>query len=125
MVSHHNKCLFFPSIKILIELGEKSRDRWALNLPVEVRLVGFILLQAGIFYLCKIISEKGGSTIYELFRAITGQPPQDAVNQITNSEQPKKKMRGPSINVGDIKKMTEVKEDDTSEPVKTKQKRKT
>jgi hypothetical protein len=95
--------------RLLIELGEKSRDRWGLNLPVEVRLIGFILLQAGLFYLGKIISEKGGTTIAELFKAITGQPPASVTNKVTEEGVPKK-MRGPSIKVNDIKKMSEEKD---------------
>lgn len=101
--------------RLLIELGEKSYNRWGANLPVELRLIGFILLQAGLFYLGKIIADKAGSSVAELFRGITGQPPAaavaDAEKKSTDAEindvPPKKKMRGPSVKVEDLKKKVE------------------
>lgn len=97
--------------RLLIELGEKSYSRWGMNLPVEVRLIGFILLQAGIFYLGKIISDKFGNSVAELFKGITGQPPDQASSGSSGSpaggqDQPKKKrMRGPKIRPEDIRNM--------------------
>ena len=38
---------------LLIELGEKSYSRWGANIPVELRLIGTILMSAGMFYLGK------------------------------------------------------------------------
>lgn len=61
--------------RMLIELGEKSYTRWGMNLPVEIRLMGLILFQAAIFYLGKVIAEKHGSGVAEMFRGFTGQPP--------------------------------------------------
>lgn len=92
--------------RLLIELGEKSYGSWGGSLPVEVRLIGMVLMQAGMFYLGKIIAEKVGSNVAELFRGITGQPPSEANSQSSSpTEQPKKKMKGPSIKAEDIKKM--------------------
>lgn len=94
--------------RLLIELGEKSYTRWGSNLPVEVRLLGFVILQAGLFYLGKIIADKAGSSVAELFKNITGQPVAKASNANTVNDEPepapKKKMRGPSIKVADLKK---------------------
>lgn len=61
--------------RMLIELGEKSYTRWGMNLPVEIRLLGLILFQAAIFYLGKVIAEKHGPSVAEMFRGFTGQPP--------------------------------------------------
>jgi hypothetical protein len=97
--------------KLLVELGERSYNRWGMNLPVEVRLIGFILLQAGIFYIAKLITEKAGSNAAEIFRGMTGQPNVTSKSQEQSDVQeeapvqPKKKMRGPSIKVDDIRKM--------------------
>ena len=100
--------------RMLIELGEKSYTRWGMNLPVEVRLLGMILFQAGIFYLGKIITDKFGGSMAELFKGFTGQPP-DATPQSAsantppadgeevNDAAPKKKMRGPNIKASDIR----------------------
>ena len=104
---------------LLIELGEKSCERWTTNLPVEVRLIGMILLQAAIFYLGKIITDRMGQGVGELFRGVTGQPPaqQNSNSNNTNnnnntnasgntqtSEKPEgKKMRGPKISANEIR----------------------
>ena len=61
--------------KLLIELGEKSRGPWGANLPVEVRLIGLVLFQAGVFYLIKIVAGKFGCSVADLFSIFMGQPP--------------------------------------------------
>jgi hypothetical protein len=60
--------------KLLIELGEKSRKSWGANLPVEVRLVGLVLFQAGVFYLIKVVAGKFGCSVADLFSIFMGQP---------------------------------------------------
>ena len=87
---------------LLIELGEKSRTRWGMNLPVEAKLVGFILFQAGIFYLGKVIAARGGGTAYEIFKGMAGYDPMEETAPPTKK---KKKMKGPSVSVDDIRKM--------------------
>ncbi|HMP28611.1 MAG TPA: hypothetical protein PKD85_03370 [Saprospiraceae bacterium] len=87
---------------LLIELGEKSRSRWFSSLPVELRLLGFIIIQAGLFYLGKIMSKKAGSSIAGFFNALSGQPTPVTTEEPT--EAPKKKMRGPSVKVDSLKK---------------------
>ncbi len=93
--------------RLLVELGEKSYNRWGINLPVEIRLIGLILFQTCIFYLGKIISKKYGNKVAELFKGITGQPPNvTSTSKSSSKEQnpPKKKrMRGPKIHPEDIK----------------------
>ena len=94
--------------RLLIELGERSYNRWGADFPVEIRLIGFILLQAGLFYIGKIIADKAGGSVAELFRGITGQPSSAAVKEVQEeTPPPKKKMRGPSVKAEDIKKMAE------------------
>lgn len=94
--------------RMLIELGEKSYTKWGSNLPVELRLLGLILFQAGIFYLGKVITDKFGGSVAELFRGFTGQPPPpteqvQSPQKDDSSEEPKKKMRGPKIKAADIR----------------------
>ncbi len=98
---------------LLIELGEKSRERWGMNLPVEVRLLGFILLQAGIFYLGKIIAAKFGNNVSEIFKGVTGQPSEPKLPKKDDSKD--KKPRGPRIKASDIRKMHSKKVDEESD----------
>lgn len=106
--------------RMLIELGEKSYTRWGMNLPVEIRLLGMILFQAGIFYLAKIVSDKFGGNVGEIFRGMTGQPPppeplkRERENKPAepNKPAPKSRMRGPRINADDIRQSAKEKEAD-------------
>lgn len=102
---------------LLIELGEKSCERWTTNLPVEVRLIGMILLQAAIFYLGKILTEKMGKSVGELFKGMTGQPPaEENARKPTENKSPADegpKMRGPRVKASDIRKKF-----DQKDPVK-------
>lgn len=82
--------------RLLIELGEKRQETWSSNLPVEVRLVGMVLMQAGIFYLGKIVSDRIGGSVADLFSGMMGQPPASPGNA-QEPVKPKKKMRGPTI----------------------------
>lgn len=93
---------------LLIELGEKSYNKWGMNLPVEVRLAGLIILQAGLFYLGKVISANYGNSMADLFKGFTGQPP-DPKNEVTKEESNKKKMKGPRFKAEDIRNMSHVK----------------
>jgi hypothetical protein len=95
---------------LLIELGEKSRERWGMNLPVEVRLLGFVLLQAGIFYLGKVIADKFGNNVSEIFKGVTGCPPDPKPSRRDDFKE--KKPRGPKIKASDIRKMHEKKVDE-------------
>jgi len=91
---------------LLIELGEREYNSWGSNLPVEVRIIGMIIFQAGIFYLGKVVAEKFGSSVSDIFKGFTGQPPQPEYNS-QHGDAPKKKkhMRGPRIKPDDIRKM--------------------
>ena len=119
--------------KLLIELGEKSRGAWGANLPVEVRLIGLVLFQAGVFYLIKVVAGKFGCSVADLFSIFMGQPPssdessssppQSSENGLgsmlgnlmssftgggrdesfSNPPDPSTKMKGPSIRAEDIR----------------------
>jgi hypothetical protein len=96
-----------------------------MNLPVEVRLIGLVLFNAVIFYIGKMIEKKGGSSMLDMFNAMTGQsgepkspPKEDKSNELPT--EPPKKMRGPSIKAADVAKMArETSRDDIEESPKT------
>jgi hypothetical protein len=89
---------------LLIELGEKSYSSWGSNLPVEVRLAGLIIFQAGLFYLGKVITANYGGSMADLFKGMTGQP-----SEVIKDEPVKKKMNGPKFKAEDIRNMANVK----------------
>ncbi len=89
--------------RMLIELGEKSYSRWALNIPVELRLIMTIVFQAGIFYVGKIVAENYGKGFGDFIANFGSHN-----SYSERKEEPKQapegtKMRGPRINVDDIK----------------------
>jgi len=96
---------------LLVELGEKSYERWNLNIPVELRLLGLILFNAAIFFMGKTIADKYGEEYGEMFKGITGQPPDAPTRNNRNQDDdmndvPRKtKMRGPKIKPEDIANM--------------------
>jgi len=98
--------------RYLIELGEKSYSQWQLNLPVEIRLLGMILLQAALFYLGKIIHANYGARAGEMFEGFVGHPPSSKAQNNNSHPQsegevndapPERKMRGPKIKAEDIR----------------------
>jgi hypothetical protein len=86
--------------ELLIELGEKSYSSLTRDLPVEIRLVGFVLINACIFYLLKYITDNGHDEFALIIRALTGQSPIE-----DKSSKKKKRMRGPSMSPEDIRRM--------------------
>lgn len=83
---------------MLIELGEKSYMTFAMNWPVEVRLIGMILFDAAIFYLVGMASEYMGEGVAAFLSMLTGVP-------VKTKEQRKSRMRGPSTKPEDIRNM--------------------
>ncbi len=85
--------------RLLVELGEKSYSNFASNWPVEIRLIGIILLDAGIFYLGKIVADHAGEGVADLFSMLFGIPTSNTVKE------KKHKMRGPTTRPDEIRNM--------------------
>jgi len=108
--------------RMLIELGEKSYSKWGSSLPVEIRLLIFIVFQAAIFFIGKVLADKYGQDVAELFKGFTGQPaepvnnnraqtkPQTNNNNNNNQPQPtgRSKMSGPRVRAEDIRKQNNI-----------------
>jgi hypothetical protein len=108
----HSCKMMYKYDRMLIELGEKSYSKWGQTIPVEIRLIGMVLFQAAIFYLAKMITEKLGGSVGELFRGFTGMPPANFDDK-NEKQQPvsedSKKMKGPRVKAEDIRKQKEEK----------------
>ena len=85
--------------KLLIEMGEQSYSPSSSKWPVEVRLAGMILIQAGFFLVSRMIMKKTGANLMGMMNSVK-QPTQPA--QSTSSTAPKTRMKGPSIDLDEI-----------------------
>jgi len=83
--------------RLLIELGEKSYVPTGSSWPVELRLLGLILMNACIFILGRMMLKKTGVALTDMFTNISAPKPSQNVPQ-----KPKRKMKGPDINIDDI-----------------------
>lgn len=83
--------------RLLIELGQKSYVPEGQQWPVEFRLIGMIILNAVIFIVSKMILKKTGSNLMGMMNHVQTSTPTKATPQ-----EPKKKMKGPSINLDDL-----------------------
>ena len=79
---------------LLIELGEKSYIPDGSKWPVEIRLIGLILINVVFFIISKMIMKKTGSNLLGLINNM------NVKNNNTNST--KRKMKGPNINLDEI-----------------------
>lgn len=99
--------------KLLIELGEKNHSKFGENLPVEIKLVGVVLLETLFFYVMKQASAKGGPNVSMLVQLLNGSksggfPGTSPSTTDENSGNIRKgKVRGPSVSPDEIRKMGE------------------
>lgn len=87
--------------KLLIELGEKSYVPTGSKWPVEVRLIGLIIMNAAFFVISKMIMNKTGENIMAMATNNFSSPSQPASRPVK-----KPRMRGPSIDPNDIPDIT-------------------
>ena len=80
--------------RLLIELGEKSYLSQQSNWPVEFRLLFLIVVNAAVFIVSKMVFKATGANFMSMLNFQTEQP--------MAAQQPKKKMRGPNINLADL-----------------------
>jgi hypothetical protein len=83
--------------KLLIELGAKSYvpggdSKW----PVEIRLLGLVIVNAAIFIATKMFANKTGADIMSMLNSLGGN------NSNSAPLKRKRKMKGPDINMEDI-----------------------
>ena len=79
--------------KLLIELGEKSYIPGGSKWPVEIRLLGLVIINAAVFLVGKMIMKKTGANLLGM------------INNMNTSIPPpvkRKKMSGPTINLDEI-----------------------
>ena len=81
--------------KLLIELGEKSYVPSGSNWPVELRLLFMIIMNAAFFIISKMMMKKTGANLMGMINNMSAPKP-------TTTSGPKRKMRGPDIDLGDI-----------------------
>lgn len=81
--------------KLLIELGEKSYVPTSKNWPVEVRLLGVVLMNTAFFVMTKIMMKKTGENLFGVINNFNA-------GTTENNNQPKRKMKGPNIDLDEI-----------------------
>jgi hypothetical protein len=96
--------------RLLIELGEKSYVPSGSKWPVELRLLFLIIINAGFFIVSKMIMRKTGANLMNMVNNM------NASSRATQqpAARPKRRMRGPTINLDDIPDGDEVTGDDVT-----------
>lgn len=83
--------------RLLIELGEKNYIPQGSEWPVELRLMFMIIINAGVFIVSKLIMKRTGTNFMSMMNSM------NEFHQSTGSsgpsQFPKRKMRGPNIDV--------------------------
>lgn len=101
--------------ELLIELGERSYNRWGTGFPVEIRLLFLMILNAFFFYIIKLMgSGKGNANsvyVNVIKGMMSGNPNMNTSNNTntagsgSGAPQSKPKMKGPTITLDDIEEM--------------------
>jgi hypothetical protein len=86
--------------KILIELGEKSYVPKGSKWPVELRLLFMIIMNAAFFIISKMMMKKTGANLMGMINGMNGGGNRQSTGNIPS--QPKRKMRGPNIDINDL-----------------------
>ena len=81
--------------KLLIELGEKSYIPTGSSWPIEIRLLFMIIMNAAFFIVSKMMMKKTGANLMGMINNMTTPKP-------PTTSGPKRKMKGPDINLDDI-----------------------
>lgn len=87
--------------KLLIEMGEKSYVSTGSRWPVELRLAGLIIVNAGFFLVSKMIMKKTGANLMNMINGM------NQAHAPAPRQGPKRKMRGPNIDINDIPDVSE------------------
>lgn len=95
---------------LLEELGEKSYLGFSTSLPVELRLLFTIILYTVIFYVGKLICNRGGDAISGLFKSFVAsmgfKMPTSTSTPFASAATPNKR-KGPKTTAEDIKNMSD------------------
>ena len=79
--------------RLLLELGEKNYVPQDKKWPVEFRLMGLIIMNAGFFVVSKMLMKKTGSNLLGMI---------NGMNKGASSNKPKRKMRAPTVDLDDL-----------------------
>lgn len=88
--------------RLLIELGEKSYVPSGSKWPVEVRLVFLIMMNAAFFIVSKMIMKKTGANLMGMINGMNTKNTTQNNSVNKQPSKPKRKMRGPNVNLNDL-----------------------
>lgn len=84
---------------LLIELGEKSYIPQGSNWPVEIRLLGLVLINVAFFIFGKIVLKKTGSNFIGMLNSMNNKSASQTTSSIPAQ---KRRMKGPDISLDEI-----------------------
>lgn len=84
---------------LLIELGEKSYIPQGSNWPVEIRLLGLVLINVAFFIFGKIVLKKTGSNFIGMLNSMNNKSASQSTSSIPAQ---KRRMKGPDISLDEI-----------------------